>query len=369
MEKTILKIMKCKSVLYYIFTCILLTQMLSIPVHGDTKEPSIRVGNEINEAILYNLVPENLQSDYTIAITRAEFCAMGVALYGAVVGNTFKYYWQFDDTDDINVGKMAEINVVRGVRNNKFEPDSLLTREQAAVMLSRLAQYIDMSRIIIHEASYDDKDEISDWAIFDVGKIQATGIMIGINDNYFFPGDPYTREQSISSILGLYKLLVYEYEYFNIDNSQNNYREAMEYYNSVDGKIYRNKIAETDLCSIESGYISMGPHGDTACLRLIYKKGSPLGEGTIVNLPMPYINAFGKKDLPEYFALCEDKFTLYYAFIHDRLMEIKGLDGKIIHRAGTYSYSVNLHTGIATLEIIKQFHLVPVMEYMKANSI
>lgn len=42
----------------------------------------------------------------------------------------------FDDTNDVNVEKMAAVGVVDGVGNNRFTPDELLTREQAAVMLS-----------------------------------------------------------------------------------------------------------------------------------------------------------------------------------------------------------------------------------------
>ena len=39
------------------------------------------------------------------------------------------------------------------------------------------------------------------------GKVQAAGIMSGVGDNTFSPQEPYTREQSIVTLMRLYAKL------------------------------------------------------------------------------------------------------------------------------------------------------------------
>ncbi|MCL1874310.1 MAG: S-layer homology domain-containing protein [Clostridiales bacterium] len=154
---------------------------------------------EVNEAIGANLVPWTLQADYTRATTRAEFCALAVALYESVIGNIRAPGKMFDDTDDPNVAKAAAIGVVTGVGNNKFDPNAKLTREQAAVMLSRLADAIG-NPLTKKTAAFNDSSKISAWAVPEVGQAQGARIMGGVGNNTFAPKDPYTREQSIVTI-------------------------------------------------------------------------------------------------------------------------------------------------------------------------
>ena len=49
-----------------------------------------------------------------------------------------------------------------------------------------------------------DLSAISAYALDPVGQMQATKIMGGVGDNTFAPQNPYTREQSIVTILRLY---------------------------------------------------------------------------------------------------------------------------------------------------------------------
>lgn len=161
---------------------------------------------QINAAISANLVPASLQSKYTQATTRAEFCALAVALYETVKDAEITERATFSDTSDVNVQKMAALGVVNGVGDNKFSPDSALTREQAATMLSRLADAI--SKPLTAQApTFNDNSSVSVWAFDAVGQMQATGIMGGVGDNTFSPSTDYTREQSIVTILRLYDIM------------------------------------------------------------------------------------------------------------------------------------------------------------------
>jgi len=160
----------------------------------------------VGEAITTGLVPQNLQGNYTQATTRAEFAAFAVALYETATGQTITGRANFNDTSDINVQKMGYLGVVTGVGGGNFNPNGQLTREQAAVMLVRLAEVIGQPLPSGH-SNFADGNQISSWAINAVADIQTAGIMGGVGDNRFAPQGDYTREQSIVTMLRLFELL------------------------------------------------------------------------------------------------------------------------------------------------------------------
>ena len=177
-----------------------------------------------------NLVRDDLNGMYSRPITRAEFCELVVSLYEGVKGEIISERKSFADTDNTGVEKAAGIGVVSGVSSDRFDPYGLLTREQAAVMLSRLAEVIgkpltetgvpptggaslagDSSAAgdsaAAGSSSFADASKISSWAYVQVGQMQAAGIMSGVGNNVFDPQGDYTREQSIITIIRLYDSL------------------------------------------------------------------------------------------------------------------------------------------------------------------
>jgi len=160
----------------------------------------------ITTAIGLDIVPENLQNHYTDNITRAEFAALAVALYETVTSTEITGRMQFNDTSDVNVQKVGYLGVVTGLGDGSFAPNSGLTREQAAVMLSRLANVIGQP-FSSSAPTFADNTQISSWAIDSVGQMQATGVMGGAGNNMFAPQGDYTREQSIITILRLFDIL------------------------------------------------------------------------------------------------------------------------------------------------------------------
>jgi internalin A len=174
---------------------------------ADSERPSSWAVAQVNEAITEGLVPMSLQSGYTQAITRAEFCALAVALYEKLMGPITTRV-TFSDTRDSNVEKAAAVYIVHGVGDNRFAPDDTLTREQAATMLVRLGNGIGFP---FPEPTYTaaDRNEFSSWAADYIGRVQAAGIMSGVSAdaNVFSPKGVYTREQSILTVLRLYNAL------------------------------------------------------------------------------------------------------------------------------------------------------------------
>ena len=168
-------------------------------------QPSNWAREQVAEAVEAGLVPEALQSKYQTAITRAEFCALAVELYEGEKGEITERA-SFTDSTDENVEKMAGLGVVNGVGDGLFEPDRNLTREEAATILSRLAEAMDCA-LTDGTPDFADASEISSWAAGAVARMQNAGVMNGIEDNRFAPEDPYTREQSILTVLRLFHLV------------------------------------------------------------------------------------------------------------------------------------------------------------------
>ena len=185
--------------------------------------PASWAEESVGAAIKLDLVPQPMQSNYLQAATRAEFAALAVALYEKVTGGEIAGRVTFADTQDVNVQKAAYIGVIKGVGHDRFNPDGVLNREQAATMLTRLAQAVGRPLHYILPP-FEDMDSVSSWAERSVGHVyaaQADGhmsrIMIGLSDALFAPKSIYTREQSIVTILRLYTFLtspLYQYDRF-----------------------------------------------------------------------------------------------------------------------------------------------------------
>lgn len=176
-----------------------------IPAFLEREAPSPWAAADVEAAIDTKIVPMTLRDDYTQPITRAEFCALGTALYETCMGREIDTVEEFDDTVDLNVGKMAGLGVVQGVGEGLFDPDGLLNREQAAAILARLAEKLGHP-LEKREATFGDAGQVSPWAAEAVGQMQASGIMGGVGDNTFSPTLSYTREQSILTALRLLRL-------------------------------------------------------------------------------------------------------------------------------------------------------------------
>jgi len=216
-------------------------------------EPSPWASGNVYEAIAAGIVPVELRSDYTQAITRAEFCALAVALYEAVTGSEIYGRMPFEDTDDESVEKAAAVGIVAGVGNGMFAPDDKLTREQAAVILSRFAYAIG-NPFSIRAPSCKDSGSISTWAFEHVGQLLKSGIMAGVGNNMFDPKGPYTREQSIITVMRLYQASQPVFAYIGnrvfIDAFINDVR--------IDSRVYWNHYWEGQLGDV-GNYILLVP--------------------------------------------------------------------------------------------------------------
>ena len=159
----------------------------------------------VTTAVERGIVPTTLQERYTQGITRAEFSALAVALYETATGSVITERALFNDTIDLNVQKMGGLGVVTGVGDGNFNPNGRITREQAAIIIVRLANAAG-SPLPPSVSNFGDNGMIESWARDAAGQVQASGVMTGSGGN-FNPKGTFTIEQSIITMLRLYDFL------------------------------------------------------------------------------------------------------------------------------------------------------------------
>ena len=164
----------------------------------------------INNAISVGIVPEALQADYTKKISRREFCRLAVQTYMAKTGHELDgaLTSPFDDVSDEYVTAAYELGIVRGTGQNKFSPDSFITRQEAAVMLNNLAGILNIKGNGRTE-KFIDEEYFAQWArdaIYSIASVKSGAgyVMMGTEPNKFSPWMNYTREQAIATMLRLY---------------------------------------------------------------------------------------------------------------------------------------------------------------------
>lgn len=133
-------------------------------------------------------------------LTRAQFVQVLANIEGVKLDNTIKTSFKDVPSGQWYTGAVqwaADNNVVKGMGDGTFEPDTYVTREQMCVIL---VNYIEKNRLsqldkkVIGKTFADDAD-ISSWAKAAVYKAQRAGLVSGVGDNKFAPGLTATRKE------------------------------------------------------------------------------------------------------------------------------------------------------------------------------
>ena len=164
----------------------------------ETGEASEWAKDELARADELGLIPDCLEGeDLTQDITRAEFAAVAVKVYEALSGTPAIPIVNnpFTDCNDVEVLKAYNIGAVNGTSATTYAPDALLTREQAATMLTRVFKKItlagwtlatDSQFTLPYEkpAPFADDANISGWAKDSVYFMAANKIIEGYQNNF-----------------------------------------------------------------------------------------------------------------------------------------------------------------------------------------
>jgi len=165
---------------------------------------------EVQKAGEMGLIPESLQgADLTKPITRAEFAAVSVKVYEALSGVKAipAVTNPFTDTKDVEVLKAYNVGITAGTSATTFDPNTILNREQAATMLTRVFKKVSMPGWTLatdgqfkltytKPALFADDAQISDWAKDSVYFMAANGIIKGMDNNIFAPKNTTSAQEA-----------------------------------------------------------------------------------------------------------------------------------------------------------------------------
>lgn len=161
----------------------------------------------IKEAVDLGFVPEKLQCNYTDDITRDDFCRLASEAYSFKTGYTYASDRDnFKDTGQNYIDALYDLGVVNGIGNNMFEPERPITRQEAAVILSKLAELCDLEKTD-NNVHYNDEADLAPWArdsIYGISQYKdnnGISIMTGTGDGKFSPLSNCTKEQAIVTML------------------------------------------------------------------------------------------------------------------------------------------------------------------------
>lgn len=136
-----------------------------------------------------------VQNPWQKPITRAGFAHLmfNTLSPSGLIGTKEK---PFSDTEDERIFRLAAQGLIEGVSETEFNPNGLISREEAAVILSRAANKMGLISTEIYFV-LSDEDEISDWAKNAVQRTLNLGFMKGTGNSEFDPKGSLTAEQAI----------------------------------------------------------------------------------------------------------------------------------------------------------------------------
>ncbi|WP_010276312.1 S-layer homology domain-containing protein [Paenibacillus senegalensis] len=136
------------------------------------------------------------------AISRAEFAALLVRAVGASPDQAASPAYRDVNSADWYHDAVKAANasgLVEGFENGEFRPNSTITREQMAAMIIRAMDYLGVVNDKAAGAGlerFSDHKAIQGWAREAVSQAAAAGIITGMEDGSFRPGDTATRAQA-----------------------------------------------------------------------------------------------------------------------------------------------------------------------------
>lgn len=183
---------------------------------GAAETPSAWAKADVDEARDLGILPGSVDSRYQQSITRGEFCQLVAGYVTAKTGKTMAEFCksknltvnasQFSDTSDSDIASVAALEIVNGYPDGTFRPDQPIQRQDAAIMLRRLAQVFGAAADQ-EPRTFLDSGSISDYARPGVDFVTALGIMNGHANGNFAPRDNITREQAVITIMNAWREL------------------------------------------------------------------------------------------------------------------------------------------------------------------
>lgn len=227
-------------------------------VAGVDLGPSWWAADEVNAAIGLGMVQDTMQNNWQAEITRGEFARLVVSFLAVQYGDGNRpldvfmenyldkavdpqgapfqksdylteehraaqeqgafYSWvgilredmeAFSDVasdgckDQINMAYL--LGIVKGVGDGCYAPNTPITRQEAATLLTRTYQVYGALEAGQAATAYTDQGQIAPWAVEDVVALSGIGIFEGDETGAFLPLRKLTKEQAVATFYRLYQ--------------------------------------------------------------------------------------------------------------------------------------------------------------------
>ena len=140
------------------------------------------------------------------SITRAEMIKLAVCAFSFDGGKAVSFSDSYGEWWSGYAASAAEAGIASGYPDGSFRGNSRITREDSAVILSRI---IEKKNITLYESNADglfsDESDISDYALSAVREMKSFGILSGIGENLFAPKKNVTRAEAAQMIYNIIK--------------------------------------------------------------------------------------------------------------------------------------------------------------------
>ncbi len=173
-------------------------------ISGWAVEP---VNTAIEKGVYSGDVAQSHNYDLTGSITRGEFATIAMYLYGAMANTndfTRPVESPFVDVDESTpnfkyILGAYELGIVEGnsTTAKTFGPDQLVSRQDAALMLSRVYEIVGGEIPKGASTTFTDNDKIGSWAMDAVAFMSSKGIINGMGGNRFDPRGNASVEQAL----------------------------------------------------------------------------------------------------------------------------------------------------------------------------
>lgn len=108
-----------------------------------------------------------------------------------------------------SVAWAAAKGIVSGTGGGRFDPDSNITREQMAVMMTNYIKYKGIALPGSAKPAFADADSVSSWAKDSVNAMQTYGLISGVGNNEFAPANTATRAEVATIFANFIKTMVH----------------------------------------------------------------------------------------------------------------------------------------------------------------
>lgn len=142
------------------------------------------------------------------SITRAEFCQMAANAFGYTGGSSARSFLDVTENDWYSEAVMSleAAGIVSGVGDGLFGADQTLSRQDMAVILSRILKDRKRELPVIREyKEFSDGGRIADYARQPLEELYRTGVISGTDEDRLSPEDNTTRAETAVVMMKLLK--------------------------------------------------------------------------------------------------------------------------------------------------------------------